>query len=377
MRRILASLTVLALLTPPPVTAQEPDTSCAAVLPAPGPAPQFALGDTHRIARGEGVRVAVIDTGVADHPQLAPVDPVADLVAPATPDPLLDCDGHGTVVAGVIREVAPGATILSVRQSSAHYRQPDADSAGTLASLADAIHAALDAGAQVLNISVVSCVPADQAALLDAAVLDHALLRAEEQGVVVVSASGNNGGACLPGAVVYPAHSPTVLPVAARHADDPHSLAEYSLPADNVLSAPGRVTTGVSPSGDGWAAGMVTAQGQEVAFEGTSFAAPVVTGVAALLRQRHPGDSAAQLRERIRQAAEPSHGAVDPHTALTHLPGAYITDPRQVAAAAPTPEDPAAGQRAITLLATLAALVLGGTLLGRVSAPGRSPRRTG
>ncbi|WIM73021.1 S8 family serine peptidase [Corynebacterium suedekumii] len=136
---------------------------------------------------------------MADHPQLAPVDPVADLVAPATPDPLLDCDGHGTVVAGVIREVAPGATILSVRQSSAHYRQPDADPAGTLASLADAIHAALDAGAQVLNISVVSCVPADQAALLDAAVLDHALLRAEEQGVVVVSASGNNGGACLPG----------------------------------------------------------------------------------------------------------------------------------------------------------------------------------
>lgn len=377
MRRIAAPLVLLALLTPPPATGQEPDTPCAVALPASGPAPQFTLGDTHRIARGDGVRVAVIDTGVAPHPHLGPVDPVADLVAPATPDPLLDCDGHGTVVAGVIRDVAPGVSILSVRQSSAHYRMADADSAGTLASLADAIHAALDAGAQVINISVVSCVPADQAALLDAAVLDHALTRAEEQGTVVVSASGNDGGACHPGAVVYPAHSPTVLPVAARHVDDPHALAEYSLAGDNVLSAPGRVSAGVSPSGEGWAVGMVTGRGQEVAFEGTSFAAPVVTGVAALLRQRHPGDSAAQVRERIRQSAEPSHGAVDPHAALTHLPGGYAAEPRQVTAAAPTPQDPAAGRRAMTVLATLAALVLGGVLLGRVSAPARSARHTG
>lgn len=77
----------------------------------------------HQFATGAGVRVAVIDTGVFDHEQLH-VEPVADLVSPAENNPLLDCDGHGTIVAGIIGAdqsgVAPNSQILSIRQSSAH-----------------------------------------------------------------------------------------------------------------------------------------------------------------------------------------------------------------------------------------------------------------
>lgn len=339
MRRA-AGLLVPALLLAPPAAAQ--DVAC--VRPVEAPPPVAAEPDVHRIARGEGVRVAVIDTGVAPHPSLGHVEPVADLVSPWAPDPWFDCDGHGTVVAGVIREVAPGAEILSIRQSSGHYR----DSAGgTLDTLTQAVHAALDAGAGVINISVVSCL--DPAVLLDAAPLHHALQRAEEDGVVVVAAAGNAGGQCQPGMVVHPAHEETVLAVGAVHPGDPHALAGYVLPGGQVAAA-GRVPVGLSPAGHGHATGTVNAQGQEASFEGTSFAAPVVSGVAALLRERHPFDSAADLRHRIVEAAEPGHGVVDTHTTVTHLAGDYAREGREVGVEKHRAETGGVPARAGTLL---------------------------
>lgn len=313
-------LPALLLLAAPPVHAQ--DVACVRPVEAPPPVQQGH--DVHRIARGEGVRVAVIDTGVAPHPALGHVEPVADLVSPWAPDPLFDCDGHGTVVAGVIREIAPGAQILSIRQSSGHYRDA---AGGTLDTLTQAIHAALDAGAQVINISVVSCL--DPAVLLDAAPLHHALHRAEEDGAVVIAAAGNEGGQCRPGMTVHPAHEETVLAVGAVHPADPHALAGYVLPGGQVAAA-GRVPVGLSPAGHGHASGTVNTQGQEAAFEGTSFAAPVVSGVAALLRERHPSDTAADLRRRIVEAAEPGHGVVDTQATVTHLAGDYAREGRAV-----------------------------------------------
>ena len=350
----------------PLAAAQAPDVACAR--PVEAPAPVKVPPGMHRIARGEGVRVAVVDTGVAAHPHL-PVEPVADLVSPASPDPHLDCDGHGTVVAGVVNGVAPGALILSVRQSSAHHRQVDGGPAGTLASLASAIHRALDAGAHVINTSVVSCV--DPAVLLDARPLHEALHRAEAEGVVVVAAAGNRGSSCRPGMVVYPAHEETVIPVAAVHPDDPHSVADYVMPGAGQVAAPGRVEVGLSPTGHGWASGMVDARGQETGFEGTSFAAPVVSGVAALLRERHPQDSAAQIRDRIRQAAQPGHWVVDPYGALTHLPGDYAVAERTIVAAQKESAEDRAPARAAVILAGLGAALLLGVLSGSVRRPGR------
>lgn len=346
---------LLSAAVPVPAAAQVPDVACTRPVEVPGPA--VVPADFHRIARGEGVRVAVIDTGVADHPELR-VEPVADLVSPGTPDPFLDCDGHGTIVAGVVQGVAPDAQILSIRQSSAHHRQVDGGPAGTLASLADAVHRALDAGARVVNISVVSCL--DPAVLLDARPLHEALHRAEEEGAVVVAAAGNSGAACRPGMVVYPSHEDTVLSVAAVHPGDPHAVADYVMPGAEHVSAPGRVEVGMSPAGHGWASGMLQADGRETGFEGTSFAAPVVSGVAALLRERHPEDSAAQIRDRIRQAAEPGNGVVDPRGTLTHLSGTYTVAGRGIAAGQEeTTDNPASARSAVILSGAAVALLLG------------------
>lgn len=100
------------------------------------------IADVHEYVRqqhgtvGDGMTVAVIDTGVTEHPFLAGrLEGGADYVQ--GDDPLEDCDGHGTQVAGIIaaahdnpdigfQGVAPDARILSIRQSSQNY-SPESD----------------------------------------------------------------------------------------------------------------------------------------------------------------------------------------------------------------------------------------------------------
>ena len=135
--RLSTSLAALRFLLPAiscPHLAAAQDITCAVGAPA-GETDDIhtseaseARSQLHRLATGAGVKVAVIDTGVAGHPQLNQLSGGADFVTPDTPEPFKDCDAHGTVVAGIIAGtdagIAPDAEILSIRQSSAHYRSP-------------------------------------------------------------------------------------------------------------------------------------------------------------------------------------------------------------------------------------------------------------
>lgn len=386
-----ASIVLALLLLPltcrlPDAGAQPVVTPCVRPVPVPAPQqPARPASETslHELATGSGVKVAVIDTGVAPHAELPGLLPIADLVARETPDPLLDCDGHGTIVAGVIAGqtlgVAPDAQILSVRQTSTHVAVENADapedrSGGTLASLAEAVHLALDQGAQVINISVVACVDPDTAIRLNSGVLDDALARAEAQQTVVVAAAGNISPECQPGSVVYPSHSPTVLSVGGR--ENTHTIAEYSLPEPEgrpAVSAPASVPVALSPDANGWVSGVQPETGEAREFHGTSFAAPVVSGTAALLRQRHPDYSAAEIRAQILASAEPSGGAVDPLTALTYVPPAdtEIT-PRHLAFASPPPAGQEIRARLASLLAGLSLVAVAGLAVAGVSRPVRT-----
>ncbi len=263
--------------------------------------------------RGKGVRVAVIDTGVDTHnPQLAAaVDKRAGIdVLDGKGDGTADTVGHGTKVAGIIAArpapgtgfvgIAPQAVIIPVRQN-------DDQSHGTPAGLAAAITKSVAAGADVINISqdTTEAMPPDSS-------LAQAVRSALAHNVVIVASAGN-GGADGTRRVTYPAAYPGVLAVGAS--DRNNERAEFSQPGSFVgVAAPGVDMVSTVPYG-----------GQCV-DNGTSFSAPYVAGVAALIRAKHPDWREDQVVAQIEQTADRvdrgrndfiGWGVVDPVRALT------------------------------------------------------------
>ena len=288
--------------------------------------------------KGKGVRVAVIDTGVDDdNPQLTDaVDKAAglDLLTKGKGgDPTHDEVGHGTKVAGIIAArpaegtgfvgLAPGATVIPVRQN-------DADSSGDSDSMAAAIRHAVTKGADVVNISQDTTKP-----LAATSELAEAVREALAQGVVVVASAGNDG---LDGKTkdTYPAAFEGVLAVASS--DRNNERAAFSQPGDFVgVAAPGVDIVSTVPGG-----GQCT-------DSGTSFSAPFVAGVAALLKEKYPDWTPAQIVTRIEQTAERSvnghddfvgWGVVDPVRAVQEAdsggpPSSPTPDPGVRSAEAP------------------------------------------
>ncbi|MGW0563826.1 type VII secretion-associated serine protease mycosin [Streptomyces sp. NPDC003016] len=263
-------------------------------------------------ATGKGVTVAVIDTGVDDkNPQLrgAMAAGGKDYVGKSG-DGTEDIEGHGTRVAGIIaaREIpgtgfagiAPKAKILSLRYTGAEEKQ------GNSRTMSAAIRDAVAKGAEIINIS------SDTANKQDNTELRNAVEAAVDAGALIVAASGNDG-ADGESANTYPASYRGVLAVAASDRNDERAF--FSQAGDFVdIAAPGVSMVSTVPKG-----GQCTA-------DGTSFAAPYVAGVAALLKEKHPRWSAAQLATRIQETAQrpgrgPNRylgwGVVDPVAALS------------------------------------------------------------
>ncbi|MER6478856.1 type VII secretion-associated serine protease mycosin [Streptomyces filamentosus] len=275
---------------------------------------------------GKGVRVAVIDTGVdVKNPQLArAVDTKSGInllpknakdangykLKRGKEDGTTDTVGHGTKVAGIIAArpakgtgfvgLAPDATIIPVQQN-------DADGHGTAETLATAIRHAIAKKADVINISQDTADAVKPTPLLEQAV--KAALEAE---IVVVASAGNDG---LGGNVkpTYPASYEGVLAVAA--ADRNNERAAFSQSGDFVgVAAPGVDMVSTVPGGG------------HCADNGTSFSAPYVAGLAALVKAKHGDWTQEQIVAQIQQTAERSvaghdrlvgWGVVDPVRALT------------------------------------------------------------
>ncbi|MBT2403529.1 type VII secretion-associated serine protease mycosin [Streptomyces sp. ISL-87] len=286
-------------------------------------------------AKGESVRVAVIDTGVdRANPQLSgALDTGAgkDFVDPKGGDGTNDTVGHGTKVAGLIAArpqqgtgfvgLAPEATIIPIRQN-------DGQGKGNADTLSQAVDHAVSKGAKVINISQDTDVP-----LSADSKLGQAVRKAVEAGVVVVASAGNDG---LSGEKrkTYPAAFPGVLAVASS--DRNNERAAFSQPGDFIgVAAPGVDMVSTVPG-----------FGQCI-DNGTSFSAPYVAGLAALLRAKHPTWTPQQVIWQIEGTAERSvkgrddyvgWGVVDPVRAVTQdreTPKAPVPDPGPPPAAAP------------------------------------------
>ncbi len=283
---------------------QEGTVAAPGTIPLPDiDAPSYPA--LHALSRGRDVDVAVIDTGSAGPGVVGDRD---------------FCVLHGSVVTSVLRAIAPEAKVHSFRHNAVASRAE-----GTVEDLVHAIDRALKARVKVINISMVACE--------DTTELREAIGRAEKAGVLVVASTGNTGQ-CPEGAPTFPSSLDSVLAVGAvapraqelvvagagssadaaagtsagasaaktNSGDQGRVPAQYSAPTHWVdVYAPGGPVEGqVDVRGK-----VHTIVGTPDPFEGTSFAAPVVSGTAALVWHIIPQLSAREVRELLMSTATP------------------------------------------------------------------------
>jgi hypothetical protein len=291
---------------------------------------KLQLAEVHKVATGRGVLVAVVDSAIdMNHPDLAGAfveqyDAVGRHEKPHF---------HGTGMVGAIAAhrrlmgIAPEAKILAIQAFSGTTRQsPEATTKQILAGLDWAVRK----GARVINMSFAG--PYDP-------MLALAMKNAHAKGVVLIAASGNLGPKSPP---LYPAADPNVIAVTA--VDENDRLFAQAVRGPHVaVAAPGVDV-------------MVPAPEETYQLTtGTSVAAAHVSGVAALLIERHPNVDAATILEVLTSTAQKLNpkgrddqfgwGLIDPASALAELES-RMTD-NQVASVSQPPTQAAASPKQI------------------------------
>jgi subtilisin len=228
-------------------------------------------------ATGAGVRVAVIDSGIeAEHPALeGSVDesssvvfelgPAGDVVRERGPHD--DAYGHGTACASIIHQVAPGASITSLRVLGE-------GNSGKVAQFVAALGWAIDEGFDVINLSLGT-------RLRDWALTFHELCdRAYFAGSLVVTAANNR---TTPS---YPSLYASATSVACNTATDPFRYHANPTPPTEFLAR--GIDVEVAWRGGGY-----------TSVTGNSFAAPHIAGLAALVRSKHPAMRPFQVKSAL------------------------------------------------------------------------------
>ncbi|MGJ6980548.1 S8 family peptidase [Aestuariimicrobium soli] len=301
-----------------------------------------------RALDGQGVTIAVIDTGVSNL-NSALLDPQTittlnfvpleddEKLAPrgvGDTDQGINC-GHGTGVTAVIvgqpnldprtsySGIAPGARVLAMRALKAEPTKQGGtqkeDPTYTIRAIDEAVKRKVD----VINIS--------QAMSYGTPEYAAAVKRAIDAGTVVVAAAGNKDQS-IDGAA-YPASYPGVISVGLSNPQDiaPKELAHADSRNQVTVAAPGVGVLTLRPNrppaaGKTSVADLLANQAY-VSETGTSFATPIVSGLVALMLQREPDLTPAQIRQRLVETADPpvgsvpdkslGHGVVNPMRALT------------------------------------------------------------
>ena len=279
---------------------------------------------------GKGVTVAVIDSGVADHPDLAGrIVARVDLTGDGSAG---DPGGHGTGVAGLIAGngaassgkwtgVAPQADIASVRVI-------DANGHAKLSTILAGLQWVLrNRSTYHIRIANLSFGGAPQSGYQND-LLASAVEMLNFSGLTVVVSAGNDGAAGA-SSITTPATDPFVITVAADDTNGTAGLRDDSIPTwssrgptafDGIakpdLVAPARRVIALRAAGStidsSSPTGRVTAKGatsaQYFTMSGTSMAAAIVSGVAALYLERRPSATPRQVKAQLTGTARPLHG---------------------------------------------------------------------
>jgi serine protease AprX len=324
--------------TPPESTG--PHTPSDLFLQQTGATQLAADGDT-----GQGVTVAVMDTGIDDLPDFAG-RLIGGVDLTGGNDPYQDSYGHGTFVAGLIAGdgassngqysgEAPGADLVSIKVAGANG---ETDLATLIQGLQWAINNKSIYNIKVLNLSL--GYHSDQSTVINP--LDQAVQAAWASGITVVVSAGNAGP--FNGTILCPGDDPLVITVGAL--DD---MAQSSVADDEMTNF-----SSVGPtSPDGWVKPDLVTSGRSVvslaapgstiydefpsarvgpanfAGSGTSFSAAITSGAAALVLADNPGLTPDQVKARLLGTTNPGpvgnpfadgHGALNAYAAATSGP---------------------------------------------------------
>ena len=240
---------------------------------------------------GKGVKVGVLDTGIdVDHPDLKVTGGVCTVAVKycSKGTSYDDDDGHGTHVAGVIAAKQNNLGILGIAPNVELYAikalgRVDSSSSTTIAK---GIEWAIENNIDILNLSIIT---------LDSdTIIQRFIETAYDDGMIIIGAAGNEGATI---GVQYPALYEDVIAVSSVNSEK--KITGTSSTGEKVeLAAPGYEIYSTYPldkytEGKGYAT-----------LSGTSMAAPHVTGIAALYKERFPSFSNSKIRELLTSRSE-------------------------------------------------------------------------
>ena len=261
--------------------------------------------------KGQGVKVAILDTGVIQHPDL--IHNIKGGINFSTSDSkdFVDRAGHGTHVAGIIAAenneqgvvgVAPQADLYAVKVLG------DSGS-GSYEMIVKGIDWAIENGMDIISMSLGSPYPSD--------ILHDALKRAYAKNITIITAAGNDGDTDDDDDIDYPAYYPETIAVGSI---DKHMKRSW-------FSSDGKELDIMAPGQEIYSTYL---ENKYAILSGTSMATPFITGVVALLIAKHridknsktPIDTPARIREHLIRTANDAgeigkdnfygYGIVDP-----------------------------------------------------------------
>jgi len=237
-------------------------TRSAAVCPdnAPWNVCRVQAPDAWKRTEGSGVRVAVIDTGIAKHNDLT----IAGGVNTTDGSSYYDDNGHGTHVAGIIAATGDGGMQTGVAPKASLFaiKALDKEGLGYISDIVQGINWCIRNNIHIINMSF-GLMPGEQSAALQ-----DSIQKAYKKGIVIVASAGNSGSDS--GEIDEPACFPETIAVAASTRND--EIASFSSRGKGIdITAPGSLIRST-----------VLHNGYQY-MSGTSMACPHVAGGAALL----------------------------------------------------------------------------------------------